>query len=296
VESTVDLGRPVLVAQASGKTGRLIVAGLAKRGATVLALVHRESARDELERLGASEVMVGDMFDESVLAGAMRQAGQVMLISPPMHPKEADAVASAVRLAPTAGVDRIVYYSALHPLLADVPHHGRKLIAERTLVESGLTYTVLQPGRYMQQLNAIWKQVSAEGVHSMPFSASAPFTLVDVADVAEVAAKVLTEPGHERATYQLAGPELLSQDDCAQILSDLVGKPVRAIAKPHDQFVAEAKAAGMPDYRLETMTAMNAHYDAHGLAANCNVLRWLLGREPTTFAQFVSRELLGDGR
>ena len=39
------------------------------------------------------------------------------------------------------------------------------------------------------------------------------------------------------------------------------------------------------------MTKMNAHYDAHGLVGNPNVLRWLLGREPNRFAEFVRREL-----
>ena len=39
---------------------------------------------------------------------------------------------------------------------------------------------------------------------------------------------------------------------------------------------------------------MNAHYTAHGLSGNANVLRWLLGREPTTFAAFVKRELMGE--
>jgi uncharacterized protein YbjT (DUF2867 family) len=73
----------------------------------------------------------------------------------------------------------------LHPLLADVPHHNRKLQAERALVDSGLNYTILQPSRYMQHLTKIWKTVLATGVHSMPFDTRARFSLVDLADLAE---------------------------------------------------------------------------------------------------------------
>jgi len=40
------------------------------------------------------------------------------------------------------------------------------------------------------------------------------------------------------------------------------------------------------------MCRMNAHYDAHGLVGNPNVLRWMLGRPPTTFREFVRRESL----
>ena len=84
----------------------------------------------------------------------------------------------------------------------------------------------------------------------------------------------------------------LSQDDCASILTKLLGRPIRAVAKPLEEFRRDAAAAGMPAERVEVMTKMNAHYDAHGLVGNPNVLRWILAREPTRFAEFVVRELL----
>ena len=74
-----------------------------------------------------------------------------------------------IGLAGELAVGRFVLYSVLHPLLADVPHQDRKLRAERALVDSGLNYTILQPGRYMQHLTMIWKAVLATGVHTMPF-------------------------------------------------------------------------------------------------------------------------------
>ena len=221
----------------------------------------------------------------------MTGAGQVLHICPPMHPKE-DAIArTMIGLAGELLVDRFVLYSVLHPLLADVPHHDRKLQAERALVDSGLNYTILQPGRYMQHLAVIWKAVLAIGVHSMPFSTAARFSLADLSDLAEAAARIMTEPGHEAATYQLAGPDALSQDDCAGILTKVLGRPIRAVAKSLEDFRRDAAAAGMPAERIEVMSKMNAHYDAHGLVGNSNVLRWILAREPTRFAEFVVREL-----
>ena len=80
----------------------------------------------------------------------------------------------------------------------------------------------------------------------------------------------MTEPGHEAATYQLAGPDALSQDDCAGILTTVLGRPIRAVAKPIEDFRRDAAAAGMPAERIEVMTKMNAHYDAHGLVGNPN--------------------------
>ena len=102
----------------------------------------------------------------------------------------------------------------------------------------------------------------------------------------------MTQPGHEGATYELAGPHALSQDDMATILSELLSKPIRAEATSIDQMRKEAEAAGAPAERINTMCLMNAHYDTHGLIGNPNVLRWILGREPNDFAGFVRRELL----
>jgi uncharacterized protein YbjT (DUF2867 family) len=191
----MDLGKPILVTGASGKTGQRMVASIAKKGGTVRAFVRRPEAGGPLRQAGAAEIALGDLMDHDSLRLAMTGAGQVLHICPPMHPKE-DAIArTMIGLACDLGVDRFVLYSVLHPLLADVPHHDRKLQGERALVDSGLNYTILQPSRYMQHLTMIWKNVLATGVHSMPFGATARFSLVDLADVAEATARVMTEPG-----------------------------------------------------------------------------------------------------
>ena len=288
----MEFSKPILITGASGKTGQRMVASIAKRGGTVRAFVRCPEAGNYLKQAGAAEIAIGDLMDHDSLERAMTGAGQVLHICPPMHPKE-DAIARAmIGLAGELSVDRFVLYSVLHPLLADVPHHDRKLQAERALVVSGLNYTILQPGRYMQHLAMIWKAVLATGVHSMPFCTTTRFSLADLSDLAEAAARIMTEPGHEAATYQLAGPDALSQDDCASILTKLLGRPIRAVAKPLEEFRRDAAAAGMPAERVEVMTKMNAHYDAHGLVGNPNVLRWILACEPTRFAEFVVRELL----
>lgn len=288
----MNLSKPILVTGATGKTGRHVVAAISSKGGAVRAFLRRPEVGPELLLAGASDVAVGDLSDADSLKRAMEGVGQVLHICPPMHPEE-DAIAKTlIDLCSEMGVARFVLYSVLHPLLSDVPHHARKLAAERYLIDSGLSYTILQPSRYMQHLVPIWKSVLATGVHTMPFSTKARFSVVDLADLADACARVMTEPGHEGATYQLAGPDALSQDDMARILTQVLGKPIRAEAKPLQQFRKEAEGAGFPAERIETMCLMNAHYDAHGLIGNPNVLQWVLGRRPNDFAGFVKRELL----
>ena len=116
---------------------------IAKRGGTVRAFVRRPEANGPLKQAGAAEIAVGDLMDHGLLRLAMTGAGTVLHICPPMHPEE-DAIArTMIGLAGDLAVDRFILYSVLHPLLGDVPHHNRKLQAERALVNSGLNYTIL---------------------------------------------------------------------------------------------------------------------------------------------------------
>ncbi len=283
----------ILVTGASGRTGRRAISQLIARNQQVRAFVRRPEAARELLDMGVADCVMGDLEQESDLRRALRDVGSVLHICPPMHPAEDKIAERMIRLSEAQGVERFVLYSVLHPLV-DVPHHRRKLDAEHALLNSSLAYTILQPCRYMQHLNAIWAQVRDHGLHPMPFDSKARFSLVDLHDLAEASAKVLVEPGHDYATYQLAGPERLSMEDCAAILSGVLGRDVKAVARSDDEFRRGAQAAGMPAERIEGMAVMNAHYTAHGLSGNPNAMRWLLGREPTHFAEFVKRELMGE--
>ena len=281
----------VLVTGASGRTGQRVIAALADRKIRVRAFVRRESSGNDLVRAGAAQFVCGDLENSDDIVRAVHGCGKIIHICPPMHHAEDRIAKAMIACAENSGVNHFILYSVLHPVI-NVPHHRRKLAAEEALIESGLQYTILQPGRYMQHLNGIWNEVRHKGVHAMPFSTSTCFSLTDLDDLAQAAALIATQDHHFGATYQLAGPQALSQEDCARILSDLLGTPVHAQRRDPQLALEAATKAGWPDSRIENMRIMNAHYDACGLEGNSNVLRWLLGREPTDFAAFVKRELL----
>jgi hypothetical protein len=115
--------------------------------------------------------------------------------------------------------------------------------------------------------------------------------MVDLEDVAAAAAIVLTEPGHEGATYELAGSEVLSQTSVARILAEALGRPVRAERLPLDVWEHRARAGGMGEYQITTLVKMFRYYERHGFWGNPRVLGWLLQRPPTTFAAFVQRHM-----
>jgi uncharacterized protein YbjT (DUF2867 family) len=169
-----------------------------------------------------------------------------------------------------------------------MPHHWNKSRVEEALIESGMDFTILQPTAYMQNLVGGWDLVR-RGVLRNPYRVETRLSLVDLEDVADAAAMVLTRDGHRGATYELAGTLPLSQVQVAGILSDALGRPVTAEAESLEVWETRARAAGIGDHLRAVLLAMFRHYEGFGLIGNPNTLRWLLGREPTTLAEFAIR-------
>jgi uncharacterized protein YbjT (DUF2867 family) len=165
-----------------------------------------------------------------------------------------------------------------------------KLHAERVVVDSGLAATIVQPAPYMQNLLVQRYDAITHGVYRVPHSVLAPFSWVDLRDVAAVAARVLTEPGHDGATYELAGPEPLSSAAAAERWSQALRRPVRAETMRTEAWARELGRSGVGGFALEALGAMAVYYNQHGLTGNPNVLTWLLGRPPRTLAEFFATE------
>jgi len=277
------------VTGASGKTGKAVVTALARAGAPTRALVRRASQIEVLTNLGAHEVMSADMRLTPELRRAVENIRAVYHICPNVNPDEVDIGRGVIAAAKEAGVEHLVLHSVLHPQTEQMPHHWNKLRVEEALFESGLNFTILQPTAYMQNLLAGWKLITEDGVLRNPYPVETRLSLVDLEDVAEAAAMVLTKRGHTGATYELVSTLPLTQTEVAAILGDALGRPVRAEAEPLEAWAGRARTAGLGDYQLATLIRMFQYYERYGLIGNPNMLRWLLGREPTALVEFARR-------
>ena len=279
----------MLVTGAAGKTGRAVIEALVAREQAVRGLVRRKEHVGLLKRIGVQDVVVGDMRDQAAVDEAARGVRAVYHMAPNLHPEEDVLGHVAIAAARAAGVAHFVYHSVLHPQAEAMPHHWQKLRVEEALFASGLPYTILQPAAYMQNVSAYWAPLRERGVYPVPYAAETRLGMVDLKDVAEAAALVLTESGHAGATYELSGPEVLSQTETAAILAQHLGRPVRVEHVPIEVWKARVRASGLGDYQVETLVKMFRYYEQHGFWGNPRVLGWLLGRAPTSFAAFVER-------
>jgi uncharacterized protein YbjT (DUF2867 family) len=272
--------RPVLVVGATGKTGRAVAAALTSRGVAVRAAVR--AGREPDAPPGTSPVPV-DLATGLGLEDALSGARAAYHLAPNMHPDEVGMARRVADAAVAAGVE-LVFHSVLHPDDARMPHHLRKAQAEVVLRETlGERVTVLRPAAYHQNLVG---QAHA-GLLRVPYSLDAPFTNVDLDDVAEVAADALCG-AHAGLTLELAGPEVLTTRQMTEEAAGALGRPVSDTRMPLADWVA-GPGASLPAQVRDDLVAMFAAYDEGGLVGDPTVLAGLLGREPTSWSSRVSR-------
>lgn len=281
----------VLVTGASGKTGLAVVGALSAGGVPVRALVHRPQAIARVEEAGAAETQVGDLLDVEDMLLATHDVRAIYHIAPNFHPQEQQIGQCVIQAAQQNHIQRIVYHSVLHPQLPTMPHHWKKLEVETELIETGLTWTILQPASYMQNILAYLPEIKATSKYRVPYPPATQLSLVDLGDVAAVASAALTGSLLDFGIYELSGPQALSQQDVAQEIARAIGRPVQAEALDLSEWLARPPVQAMDSYQREGLLAMFRHYAAHGFIGSPSVLEGLLGRPPTRFSSFVEREV-----
>ena len=279
----------ILITGAAGKTGKTILRHLVLRGAKIRALVHHEAQAAELNALGAVEVLCGDMSQRDVLVKATQGIETIYHICPNMDPDEYKIGRLLLNAARSAGVHHFVYHSVLHPQAHPMTHHWNKLRVEEAIFASGLNFTILQPTAYMQNIQAYWPKILSEGVYVLPYASQTRISLVDLEDVAEVAARVILEPGFDNAVFELVGTPAFSQDEIVRMIGDKIKRHVRVDTISRNVWEENARRIGMDDFAVRTLLKMFEYYETYGMSGNTGVLEWLLDRKPVTFPQYIEQ-------
>ncbi len=279
----------ILVTSAYGNNGRRLIPRLAKEGIDVRAL-NLSDRTNELKELGAKEVIVGNALDPVTLDKAMVGVESVFHVGPSFHPKEAEMGIAVINAASKAEVEHFVYDSVLHPQISALLQHRMKLIVEEHLINSDLNYTILQPMHYMQNINI--SDVYNEGLFKQASILETPLSFVDMDDKVEVAAKVLTEDGHYGATYELCCDDYLNAIEIAELMTKVLGKEIIPKLVPKE-FIISGFQKAFPeygDYPARGFNALFDYYSEYGFFGNSNVLKWLLGRNPSTLEEYIKKE------
>ena len=190
----------ILVTGATGNVGHHVVRQLATRDVTTRALVRDPAAA--AARFGVHhaevEILRGDLDDPSSIRSALAGVDRLFLTAAD-GPSKVAQEQRVIDLAAAAGVELIVKLSAMHAdersALPAFAWHGT---IERHLAASGVPAVVLQPAFFMANMLMVAPGVAATDTLFAP-TGGAKVAMVDVRDVAAVAAAVLVDPGLRRA-------------------------------------------------------------------------------------------------
>ena len=119
----------------------------------------------------------------------------------------------------------------------DVPHFASKLAIESALREFDVPFTIIRPNYFIQNDATLKDPLMKAGIYPAPLG-NVGISVVDIRDIAEATAIVLTSEEHNGKTYNLNGPEAVSGPKAASIWSRLLGKEIRYTGHDMDAFEA----------------------------------------------------------
>lgn len=299
--STDSGNAPTLVVGATGQLGTAVVRLLQHRGQRVRAFARPTSNYSHLVAHDV-ELVFGDLRDPEAVQAACQGAGSVIATATVIFPRgsydfradEEIGYGNLVEACRSSGVRRIVFMSNAARTFRRIPTLYFKRRVERRIAESGLPYTIFRGAPFMDDYFALigssiplrgteaptlrrgfWfsKQfvsstaqlIDRYGVAIVPGSPELRHAFIALDDVAQYLVNALSISTAIGRTIEIAGPEILSWQQVADLYARLLSRPVRVFPSP-------ALGSALGALALRPLSAA---------AANQMALLWLMGTHPT---------------
>ncbi|MFE6175689.1 NAD(P)H-binding protein [Streptomyces sp. NPDC056464] len=274
--------RTTLVIGATGTTGSRTAARLSAAGRRV-----RAAGRRATPVPGADAVRF-DWYDPATHGDALDGADRVYLVPPIGDPEPASVMLPFLRQARSAGVRRAILLSS-----SAIPAGG-PAVGEVHRALPGLfdEWAVLRPSWFMQNFTGAHTHADGIREHGVIRTATGKGRVgfVDADDIAAVAVHALTDEQAPDTDLILTGPEALSHDDVAAIVTEVTGRPVAHHHLAYDDMRDRLAAVIPPEFA--TMLADMDRAIAEGDEdRTTDTVRRVTGRPPNGFRAVAEREL-----
>ena len=284
--------RGVLVTGATGRIGGQLVPRLAGyNDLAVRAFVRSAKKAAPLETSGA-ELALGRLEDPQSVRIAMDGIDTVVLITP-ASPDAADQASLVLAAAKAAGVRKIVrisvFKAAVDGPTAITRLHGR---TDTEIQESGLTYTILRPPFFMQNLFFMAADSLAREGRLYFGIGYGKLGMIDLRDTVECAESCVIADAYDNQALTLTGPESLGFHHIASRLNNILGRPVQYIPVPPEAVERSIRAMGMGEWYAQVMRDLcRAYSENWGDLITDSVAR-ITGRAPRSFDVFAREVML----
>jgi len=271
----------ILITGASGNVGREVLKQVAESGGQVRAAFQsREKAAGAPKGV---DVAVVDFNQPETLRAALMDVERVFLVGPPTEQLPA-LERKAMDVIRQTGVRHVVKLSSVSGESTFPSQHAK---SEEYVVSTGVPYTFLRANGFMQNVVNFNTQTINSQNAFYGCQGKGRVSAIDIRDIAAVAVKVLTEGGHVGKAYTLTGPEALSNDEIALILSESLGRQIQYVDLPEAQFRQAALSAGVPQWSADAVIDLQRWYREGKAAHVTGDVEQVVGRKPINFAQFV---------
>jgi len=281
----------ILVTGATGSTGRPLVSQLRERGTAFRALVRD----DEKGRALGADHAVGEYDDPASLAAAMAGVDRVFLASPGAQGYLVDGEQpmigwerNVIDAAKDAGAAYVVKLSVWNAAVGGRMSEGGHGAVEAYLKESGLEWTMLQPGGFMQNFLRPETSLGDEDGNLIGPEDDARVAFVDCHDIAASAAALLTGEAGRGESFVLTGPEAITYTEIAAKLSKGRGRKVGYNGQSERLIADRLRGFGLDTALADEMASLYASLGDGAYAEVNGNVETLTGTRPRTFDQFMA--------
>ena len=274
----------ILVTGASGNVGKTVLQEVVKSGAKHRAMYR--SAAEAAKAPAGTETVIADFAKPETLGAALRGVESVYLVCSPI-PELVQLESNMIDACVAAGVKHVVQNSALGAEDYDKSFPGWHRKVEDKLKETLLTWTILRPNSFHQNVVAFYAPtIRTQGVFYSSMR-DAKNSFIDVRDIAVVAARSLAGGEHAGKIYELNGPEAINYAELARKISKAAGHEVKYVDIPMDAQKKAMLEQGMPEWLVAALLDLQQYYLSGKGGETDGLLQKLLGRAPTTMDEFL---------
>ena len=283
------MSNTILVTGATGTVGSEVVRQLSAKGASVRACCHTLSKADKIRGPGV-EIVEVDYDKPETVEAAFAGVEKLFLLTPFVE-NMVEITAQLVAEAKKAGIKHIVKLSTLElgaDAEAKIPPIRWHRQAEKVVEESGIPYTFLRPADgFMQNFIDFYGQTIKAQNAIYTAAGEGKQGIVDARDMAAVAVEALTGDGHEGKTYPITGPEAISHNQIAEILSEVLGRKISHVNMSEEDARKGLEEAGLPDWMISGAIEGDRLTREGRLSAVLPTVEEVTGKKPRSFEQFA---------
>ena len=281
------MNRTLLITGATGTVSGALIEALKDCDIQLRALIRDQSKAETLRARGVS-VFIGNLDSPRSLPAAFEGVHDLWLLTP-NSPRASENNMNAIWAARQAGVEQVVRLSAVRAA-CDAPSRSGRLhaLSDHEVEQSGLGWTILRPHWFMQNLLNEAGGIAAEATLRLNMG-EARLGMIDAHDIAELAAKVLTDgPNlHHGKIYNPTGPRSISFAEVAAQIEQVLGTPVRYLPTADDELEARLLGFGLPEWIVEMLTEYAQAYVSGWGDFTTTDFQDVTGRRPRSIADFA---------